>query len=354
MALVDEHGRLFGRFNLVDAVAGVFALGLIPLAYGAVILFRTPPPIITAVEPAALQAGPGQRVKIRGENLRPYMRVSFGNMQGQDFLFRSTTEAEVNLNDMGPGVYDVVLYDFAQERSRIAKAFTVLPAPIPPTKMVLVGAFGNLDADRAKRLTVGMVVPGVGKILEVGTPIPATMRVNAAPLVEIAMDQAVMLPAAIETHCDVRIQQGTPYCQVGPLILQHTSVLIGEGSGGKLPFQIDQVRSTDPLEAITIVARFGGPTSIVRGIRVGDVDQGVYANQLAAGATVTAVAFRTLSADATQADVTVRVQVARTASGWFYVGAPLRAGGSFALRTQRYELGGTVMQVSPEWSPAPR
>ena len=80
MALVNEQGRLLGRFNLVDVVVGVFILGLLPLIYGSVVLFRPPPPEVLAVEPASLAAAPGQRVKIRGRNLRPYMRVSFGNV----------------------------------------------------------------------------------------------------------------------------------------------------------------------------------------------------------------------------------------------------------------------------------
>src|SRR4051812_4407192 len=155
MAVVDDRGRLFGRVNLVDAVVGVFALGLIPLLYGAAALFWTPLPTLTSVDPPALMAGPGQRVTIRGENLRPYMRVSFGTYQGVNFLFKSTTTAEVDLNDMPPGDYDVVLYDVAQEQARLTNGFKVLPPPVPATTMTLVGVFGNLDMARAKQLTAG-------------------------------------------------------------------------------------------------------------------------------------------------------------------------------------------------------
>src|SRR5215218_10431037 len=141
MAMVDQQGRLFGRFNLVDAVVAVFVLGLIPLLYGAAVLFRTPPPKLTSIEPSSLASGGGQRVTIHGENLRPYMRVSFGNNQGRSFLFKSINEAQIELNDMSPGVYDVVLYDVAQEQSRLAQAFTVLASALPPTKVIMVGVF---------------------------------------------------------------------------------------------------------------------------------------------------------------------------------------------------------------------
>ena len=42
MAIVDEHGRLFGRFNLFDAIVAVLALWLIPIAYGGYLLLRSP------------------------------------------------------------------------------------------------------------------------------------------------------------------------------------------------------------------------------------------------------------------------------------------------------------------------
>ena len=39
-ALVDGEGRLFGRINLVDAVCVLFLIGLVPVAYGSLLLFR--------------------------------------------------------------------------------------------------------------------------------------------------------------------------------------------------------------------------------------------------------------------------------------------------------------------------
>ena len=44
MALIDEQGRLFGKVNLIDALVALVALLLIPLAYGAFLLFRAPVP----------------------------------------------------------------------------------------------------------------------------------------------------------------------------------------------------------------------------------------------------------------------------------------------------------------------
>ena len=50
--MIDERGRLFGQVNLIDAVVAIVALGLIPLAYGAFLMFRMPLPKVTGATPA--------------------------------------------------------------------------------------------------------------------------------------------------------------------------------------------------------------------------------------------------------------------------------------------------------------
>jgi hypothetical protein len=353
MAIVDEHGRLFGRLNVVDAVVAVFVLGLIPLLYGAAILFQTPPPKVTAVVPAAVAAGTGQRVTIRGEHLRPYMRVSFGTTQAKNFLFKSEHEAEVELNDMTPGVYDVVLYDVSQEQSRLPKAFTLLPSPLPPTTITLVGVFGNLDAERARQLTPGTTVAGVGIIRAVGEPMPARVRVNANGLVvEIPVERALMLPAEVEAGCHMLPKDGVPYCQQAGVSLHPTLLLMGEHEVGRLPFQIDQLRGPAPPEPIEVVARFTAAKSVIAAIRVGDVDAGGYMNPLAAGATVTGITIKPFNEDLVVADVTLKVRAERGSAGWVYSSVPIRAGGEMPFFNARYQLSGLVLRITPEWRPS--
>jgi hypothetical protein len=179
MPLVDDRGRLFGRFSLIDAILALLIVGLIPLSYGAYVLFRTPMPRLTGVEPATLVMGPNLRVSVKGENFRPYMRVSFDSVQGNSFIFRNAGEAVIDLNAMPPGVYDVVLYDVTQERSRLPKAFTLLPTPLPDSTVVVVGNFGNLTAERAAGLKKDAAIAGFGTIVEIGAPMPETTRVIA-------------------------------------------------------------------------------------------------------------------------------------------------------------------------------
>jgi hypothetical protein len=347
MGVVDDRGRLFGRFNLIDAVVGIFAVGLIPLLYGAAALFWAPAPVLTAIAPATLPIAPEMRVRIQGEHLKPYLRVSFGEYQGRDFLFRSTTEAEITLNPMPAGVYDVILYDVAQERSRLPKALTIAPAPIPPSRVTLVGVLGNLDAARAKRLTVGTTITGLGMIGKIGEPMPASVRVSASQLtVDIPLTQGVMLPVEIETGCDVQTAAGIPHCYINNLPLQPTVLLYGEHDGNKLPFQIDQIRGPEPIEPVVVSVRVSADPQAINGLREGDVDLGPFTNPLAAGARVTAVTRRGSSAD-----VTLSVSAQRGADGWLYGSAPLRVGRPLPLRSARYELQGTGLTITPEWTP---
>ena len=67
MAVVDERGRIGGKVNLIDAVIAVVVLGLIPIAYGAYLLFRAPTPKLLMVTPSTLYQGNNLRVTIAGD-----------------------------------------------------------------------------------------------------------------------------------------------------------------------------------------------------------------------------------------------------------------------------------------------
>jgi hypothetical protein len=355
MAIVDEQGRLFGRFNVVDTVVAVFVLALIPFLYGAAALFWSPVPKLTAITPASVAYGPGQRVTIQGENLRPYMRVSFGPHQGRDFQFKSTTEADITLNEMPAGVYDVILYDVAQEHSRLAQALTIQVSPLPRTRMIMVGVFGNLDAARAAELKPGTMVKGLGIIRKVDTPMPSRVRVSSNGLnVEIPIDSAVMLPAEVEAFCEVRPLGGTPFCQIDGVTVQATMMLMGEHGTSKLPFQIDQVRGAEALEPIEAVVQMVGAPAVIAQLRVGDVDRGGSSNPLAAGGTITQIGSRSTSGANQTAIVTMRLSAERGSNGWVYASRPLHAGTTVTLRTPRYELNGYVQKLTPEWTSATR
>lgn len=342
MAIVDEQGRLFGRLNLLDAIVALLVLGLIPLAYGAYVLFRTPMPVMTSVVPGEITDGPNMRIQIRGENLKPYLRVSVGAIQGQTFLFRDATEAEVDLQGVPPGTYDVVLYDFAQERSRLPQALTVRPSVLPDAKVIVTGLFGNLKPEQTSSLTVGMVIPSVGEVVAVGKPVPQIARIFSRPnIVQVPVPNSLMVPVMMRMGCWVRSSQGEPECVANSVGLHPLGLLFLPTPMGTLPFQVDQVRGTQPLVPLEITVRFSGPSEALVLLKVGDQDHGAVANELSIGGTVTGV-----SGGGGSRDARMTVNGQQGSAGWLYDNQPLRVGGGFTLTTPGYQLSGTVVRVT--------
>lgn len=345
MAIVDERGRLFGRWNLLDFALLILLLGLLPLGYAAYVLFRDQPPRLVGVSPAQLTQAPEFTLTIKGENLRPYMRVSLDNHQGREFYFRSTEEAEVPFPAVPAGQYDVVLYDQAQERSRLPNAVTISPSSLPATQIVAIGAFGNLDAAAAARLTAGTELSGGGKILAVGKPVPDLTQVfSGSKLVGVPIPNALRLPAVVLFKCYVRTQQGSPFCVVDEATIAPTALLTLSTPLGKTPFQVERVRSSHPLEAIPILIRFSGTPSLLSKIKAGDIDRGPTANELAELAHVDSVGPVRASSEV---DVRVIAQLQRVDHRWLYDSGVLRAGSTLTLKTPDYEVSGIVIDMPP-------
>lgn len=168
MPLIDDRGRFFGKINLIDAAVGLLFLFLIPLAYGAYALFRTPSPKITAVE-ALWPTDQGWRVKLQGKDLRPFLRAFAGRHMGE-FLIESPSRAEVQLPKLEAGTYDLALYDHAQEVARLAGAVTIapggaLPISLPPPTIATPPKLAPLTV----RVRVRFVVkPEVFALVRVG------------------------------------------------------------------------------------------------------------------------------------------------------------------------------------------
>ena len=345
MAIVDQQGRLFGRLNLLDAIVALLVLGLVPLSYGAYLLFRTPLPVLTSVTPAELTLGPKLRFSVQGRDLKPYMRISLGTAQGHSFLFKDTTEAEIEVRGVAPGVYDVVLYDHAQERSRLPKALTIHPSALPDAQVIVAGMFGNLKPEQVSGLAVGLVIDGVGQVVAVGKAVPHVARIFSSPqYVEVPVPNALMVPVIMRMGCWVRAEQGQPECvanSVGLHPLGPLGLLFLPTPMGTLPFQVGQVRGIQPLVSLDITVRFTGALEALAQLKVGDRDLGEVPNELSIGGTVTGV-----TGGGSSRDARLTVQGQQGTSGWIYANSPLRIGSSFTLRTPGYQLTGTVVRVS--------
>ncbi len=129
MPLVDQRGRLFGRLNLIDALVLIVVGGVIPLIYGAFLLFRTPVPTVDVITPHQLEENRRTPAQIAGTNLRPFMLAFVGTAVSPRFLIESPTAAQIEIPPLPAGTYDFVLADEGQEVLRKVGAITVAPMP---------------------------------------------------------------------------------------------------------------------------------------------------------------------------------------------------------------------------------
>lgn len=156
MPLIDERGRVFGRVNLIDGLVGFVVLLLIPLAYGAYVLFRLPDPTIISIEPAVVTEGDMPMVMLSGENLRPYLRASIGDTRSAGFLVQSPAMGAIKLPALVAGTYDVVLYDEVLEIARMPSALKVVKAArVPPRPVATIRVRFLVHPGLDKLVTLG-------------------------------------------------------------------------------------------------------------------------------------------------------------------------------------------------------
>ena len=144
MPLIDDQGRLFGKLNIVDVSVGLVVGLLIPLMYGAYLLFRPPLPRLVAVDPPQVEQGATQ-VQVRGEYLSPAFRLMVDDV-GARFLLADTRSGVLELPPLQPGSYDVLLLDQYQELSRLPGALTVVAPAQVNAELVASGSFSAADS----------------------------------------------------------------------------------------------------------------------------------------------------------------------------------------------------------------
>jgi hypothetical protein len=295
-----------------------------------------------------MEEAPEFRLQLKGRNFRPYMRVSLGPQQGRDFIFKTTEEAEVPFVGMPPGQYDLVLFDQAQERFRMPNAVTIAPSSLPTTELVAVGAFGNLDAATAAKLTSGTKLAGVGEIISAGKPQPDLTQVfSGSKIISVVIPNSLRLPAVVKFECHVRTQQGTPYCVSDDVTLAPNALVLLPTPVGKMPFQVQRVRSSIALQAVPMSVRLRGNAAVLSRIKPGDVDAGGIANEFAELSRIDSVGdMRTAADGVAERDVRLTAQLQRVDQGWLYDSAPVRAGATITLRTANYEVGGVVTEIA--------
>jgi hypothetical protein len=349
MAIVDERRRGLGRFNPVDVFVFVLVVVMIPVAYGAYALFRTPPAKLRGVEPKQFTMGPNLRVRVNGTNLRPFMRVSFSTVQGRTFMIGSTETADIDLPDLEPGVYDVVLYDYAQELDRLPKALTILPKVGTPTVSLTVNGFfvglnqTQIDSVRpGVKLTQGNHV--AGSVLAVGAQRPGSLRMRTGDtVISVGMPGSFDLQAALELECALESSsEGSFRCvEYGPAhfaLVAVDSVLSVAMPGGAFRFQVDDVHPPGAASFVRLRVHTAMAPDIAGRLRIGDSDSNVPDYPGAWVGRIESVSG---------ADVVLRVAAQQLSNGWRYRDQWLKVGGVLRFETPTVVIIGTIFDLTP-------
>ena len=357
MPIIDERGRLFGRLNVIDAAVVLLLLAIVPMGYGAYLLFREPVPRLTELAPNSFTQGPGLQTYIHGENLRPYMRVSFGDKQAPGFLFADPTTAVVPLPDLPPGQYDVVLFDYAREVSRLPKALTIEAPQLPPLETVIVGgAFTSLTDGQVADMKKGFKLPDVPEptatILEISPPVQQVLRLHAGDQsVTIPVPKQRELPALLSLRCYLQTgTDGISRCTVGGVqIAPDANIWLPVFTGG-VNFRVSDIHYSDGTGNATVRVVFTLPPGVRPLAVAGDRDLG--ARAFPAGSLARLVSISSLSpttvegGTAQRLEAVVNLQADPDATGWTYKKQPLKVGARFVFETAKYRMEGVVTEAN--------
>lgn len=378
MSVIDAEGRLFGRVNLVDAAIGAFVVFLVPLAIGAVLLFRPPTPVITSVEPAQLTMTEDRaaqlsvlagKVKVRGTGLRPVLRANIGGQPAIAFIFEDPSTADVLFGDLPAGSHDLVLYDGVQEVARARAAVTIPEKPVSSrTRVRAVGPFLDMPLTSAQALKPGAKFPDQPEpaieIVALGELVPARYAVNG--MSEVTVPDRWQRSGVMAVRCQMALMEPRE-CRTGGTLLSPGQVLAVSGSAGGLRMSIELVLpDADPTPA-EVRVRFLGYPSVLDLLRTGDRDREHWAID-GRGAVVTSLGERrpttgaisiglaqeglNISAEiqATEQlvslDAVLRLGLDESRSGWRYRNDVVRVGSPITFTTREYVVRGIVLSLN--------
>ena len=336
MTLIDRDGRVFGRFNLVDAAVAAFIVLLLPIGYATYLLFRPSRPVIDTVtevpitnEERRVTGGSllTAKLKVTGSGFTPLLRARIGSEEAMGLVFESPNSADVLVGLLPPGKHDLVLYDGVQEVARARGAIELQPATDGPSAR-LYGWIINLDPKQAEAITLFASRPeeeNAYRILALGPVSPARTRIATAT--DVADFQ---IPGKVERAAEILVRCDRPsnlVCTIGGQSLKQPPPIAVNIPG--LRFEIDEIAPPEePTPAIVNLQL----TSPIAGIKAGDHDAVVSTS----AAEVTAVAGNTM---------TLKLGVHTSREGWRYRGQLLAPGTTFALRTASYVASGQVTAV---------
>ena len=338
MTLIDRDGRVFGRFNLVDAAVAAFIVLLLPIGYATFLLFRPSRPVIDSVtrvevtkEERRVAGGSmlSAKLKVKGSGFNPLLRAAIGSTSAMGFVFETPNSADVLVGLVPPGKHDLVLYDGVQEVARAREAVEIQATGGPSVRAYgwLTG-LGQADAASLKPgFASEPAAPGAFQIVAIGPVRPARARVAIG-----SQAADLPLPGRVERAAEVLLRCDWPSnatCEIGGEALTQPPPIAITLPGG-LRFEIDEIAPPDEARAAVAHVRLA---SAVAGMKVGDRDAIVSAS----AAEITAIAGTT---------VTLKLGLHDSREGWRYRGQLLTPGSTLTLRTDSYALSGIVIDVS--------
>lgn len=373
--MIDERGRLFGKVNLIDAIVGVVVLGLIPMAYGAFLLFRVPAPKVTGLSPDRVPVHQATMIQITGEDLRQFLEVHFGRVASSGVFIKSSTLAEVLVPDLPEGVYDLTLRSEGKVLLVKPGALTVDAAPATGVTAELqgVGSFiGLTEADARAVIKGARLGAGTAEVLAVRDLESATARVRVgdAAFVSVPLPGLFRVAATVRLKCT--LMEGG--CKIGGLLVAPAAPIpLALPAGSRqVTFVVDEVRPGDALPTVpparaavvTLQVRFVAEPGVLDLMKAGDFDVpgfGVVAEsdramltQIGSDRQVTSglvgtegVLRRSVQVQRPMVTVTgtVRVPVIRAASGWSYKDRVLKAGAGFNFETVAGAMTGWIQDM---------
>jgi hypothetical protein len=354
MPLVDREARVAGRINLFDAIIGLFLIGLLPIAYGSLLLFRPAHPHVRTVTVAAVNQEDRRiangleirlKLKVKGDHLTPMLHANIDATPAIGFTFEDPTSADVIVGDVPMGTHDLVLLDGVQEVARVPGAVVILPTPGAAVRVV--GTLIQLDEATAKGLHAGQRFEVSGQVaaelVQLGDVQPDRQRIatSAGAHIEAAVEGAWQRPVAMRVHCQP--DPDATVCRIGSTTFgdPSSSVLNVPGSTPPLRMLVGAVLPDTVPQPAAARVRVMGQRDLVDVARQGDRDiRGGALDDRAAS--VTAVR-KDPGSDAFE--LVLHLGLDRASDGWRYRAQSIEPGTPFTFVSDRYSLTGSVVSV---------
>ncbi len=349
MKMIDNGGRLFGRFNLIDSIVVFFCLVMIPIAYGTFLLFRPATPRIDSVSPSIIskeerRISSGARLvakfKVKGTGFNPLLRARIGDADALGFVFENPNSADVLVGPIFSGPHDLILFDGVHEVARAPGAITVKPGET--TFIRAVGKLVDLDPNLVNELRVGLAFPEAApafKILALGPSERAVSRVNlAGRSADLSREGLLERDAVLTLRCDPSFEDNPCAMNDEPEAALSPVMLSLPGPTRYFGFALQEIFPDVAPRKARVQVRLG-PDAPRALMRAGDRDDCLDER----AAVIIAIGA---------GRVTLEMGLDDSREGWSYRSRLVKPGTMFVLSTEQYQAAGQVEAVTLLDTPA--